>query len=232
MKEDKVYPAFYKSLSGNLYLHRDRKTVSHVVDGACHDWVSGDFSDGHESDTNITREYLANTYGKAESKEHAEFIVELAENAGFEVKRAYKPGFAFFSFWDGKLAFLEILSAAKAECEKQITIPMPPKELEDVDEVEAVDGWPRVGSKVNWGNTSKGEVKSISDGFAWVKTNSGDYQTVYVSSLKKPKTPEEIEREEIEHNLSDLIMRARDADADDISLTRSIMSKYNITKKQ
>ena len=47
---------------------------------------------------NITREHLANTYGKVESKEHAEFIIELAKNADLVVILALTVKSATFTF--------------------------------------------------------------------------------------------------------------------------------------
>lgn len=58
--------------------------------------------------------------------------------------------------------------------------------------------WLRVGSIVTWGNKSvKGEVKALSDGLAWIKNEYGNYCSEYVSSLQKPKTPEEDLRDDI-----------------------------------
>lgn len=52
--------------------------------------------------------------------------------------------------------------------------------------------WPQIGEKVAWGSGHTGVIKSLSDGFAWVKrSDNSQYVTLYTSSLKKPKTPEE-----------------------------------------
>lgn len=78
------------------------------------------------SDKNITPEYLANTYGKVEGKEHAEFIIELAENHGFE-HTIYQEKRKHFAFVDNVLIFL-VNTVYDSEDKKQITIPLPPKQ--------------------------------------------------------------------------------------------------------
>ena len=78
---------------------------------------------------NITREYLQNTYGEVVSPEHAEFIIELAESAGFKVWSLKRiDEIKTFTFENGELCLLsfhhEGLDSRKL---KQITIPLPPK---------------------------------------------------------------------------------------------------------
>ena len=80
---------------------------------------------------NFTAEYLTNTYGKVESKEHAEFIVKLAEANGLRIASKWTKGkfFCFIVDCEDKV-FLSFYSErmAKSEGEKLITIPLPPKE--------------------------------------------------------------------------------------------------------
>lgn len=80
--------------------------------------------------TNITHEYLANTYGEVVSPEHAEFIIELAELHGF-TDCGYGKGDNLFLFKGDKLLFIESKNTSKSpHCAikaKQITIPLPPK---------------------------------------------------------------------------------------------------------
>lgn len=75
---------------------------------------------------NITAEYLTKTYGKVESKEHAEFIVKMAEGAGFTANKDYKHGH-FFYISTAKYGF-----ASEGFCKyggtRLITIPLPPKD--------------------------------------------------------------------------------------------------------
>jgi hypothetical protein len=93
----------------------------------CDGWIEGNFK-------NITREYLANTYGKVESKEHAEFIVKLAHNHSIKCYSGYQSysshGFCFYinGYDELTLAFMHI-ERCKDSGEKQITIPLPPKVL-------------------------------------------------------------------------------------------------------
>lgn len=201
MKEDIKYPYIGKDLESSTVVLMLKPECGVVIKSKT--WATKDGKLETSIDesyiANVTHEYLANTYGKVDSKEHAEFIVELAENAGFEVRRAYKQGFAFFSFWDGKLAFLEILSAAKAECEKQITIPMPPKE------VKAVDEWPKANCEFQHKESKKkGIILCVDGSFAWCKYPYMNPVTIRISDIQKPKTPEE----ELQDELIDIIDNA------------------------
>ena len=88
---------------------------------------------------NITREYLSNTWGVVESKEHAEFIIELAKLHGFSVFMPIgsvnhfiiKDGLSFHNC--GKIKSTDL---------KQITIPLPPKAKADFSNssLDAVEG--------------------------------------------------------------------------------------------
>ncbi len=85
----------------------------------------------HESNyTNITREYLQNTWGVVESKEHAEFIVELAKSAGLKFYiDSPEINKAFFAFNESsRLFFYDSEEGINKDRCKQITIPLPPKE--------------------------------------------------------------------------------------------------------
>jgi hypothetical protein len=138
----------------------------------------------------ITHEYLSNTWGVVESKEHAEFIIELAELHGFELAQQSSLSGSFFSFDIKGFCFLNLESIASRHCNK-ITIPLPPKAKE----------WPQVGDEVCWGFESSGVIKSLSDGFAWIKEANNDYTTVYTSSLKKPKSKQDLLIEELQTKL-------------------------------
>lgn len=62
--------------------------------------------------------------------------------------------------------------------------------------------WPKIGDTVAWGNESvKGEIKSIDNDMAWIKNEYGNYVTILIKSLAKPKTPEQLLREDIEKTL-------------------------------
>ena len=76
---------------------------------------------------NITHEYLANTYGEVVSPEHAEFIIELAKNAGLSV---FTPASSVnhFIIKDG-LSFHNCEKIKSTDLE-QINIPLPPKQIQ------------------------------------------------------------------------------------------------------
>lgn len=145
-----------------------------------------------------TKESLQNTWGVVESKEHAEFIIEVAKNEGLKV---WKPKVLkaldevkTFEINRGTLCLLSISQGDLCtDGLKKITIPLPPKAKEWV---------PEVGDKVCWGLTREGVVKSLSDGFAWIKDSQDkQYKTVYVSSLTKPKSAQDLKIEELHAKL-------------------------------
>ena len=87
------YPAIYGNGVGcNILWFNENKGVS-LDDGClvCKESTS--------KVANITQEYLSNTWGVVESKEHAEFIVELAEGCGFEQRTGLEK--KYFCY-DGK----------------------------------------------------------------------------------------------------------------------------------
>ena len=161
--------------------------------------------DYNESEfTNITREYLANTYGKVESKEHAEFIKLLAEVNEMpcgvvSVDMNYK----FFYVINGCLFFcVEEIDAVGDY--KQITIPMLPKEVEVAG---AVDEWPKIGDRVlAIGN--KCTVISLADkhGCLAVMSEKGFNMLVFKSDIQKLKTPEEELRDEFAKDLNSIYL--------------------------
>lgn len=78
---------------------------------------------------NITREYLANTYGKVESREHAEFIIKLAAEHGLKYVDEWREGRFFCICNDmekGMILRFFRETLAKSYGEKLITIPLPP----------------------------------------------------------------------------------------------------------
>ena len=201
------------------------------------DWIEDEFK-------NITTEYLANTYGKVKSKDHAEFIAELAKAHGIEVKERWVEG-DFFCFHRDicKKPILGFYDeeAACDEGEKLIIIPMPPKEVEEIPEHNVLqdrkiecnsDEWPKIGDDF----IHKDElVTCISKGFM----SNGDEVITFECAdklshgscwnidawVKKPKTPEEELRDDIVQLIDD---------ADGLSsyvLTLALMDKYDIKKK-
>jgi len=81
---------------------------------------------------NITREYLDNTYGKVESKEHAEFIVELCRIHGIPTIYSSKPSEAkSFEVNKGYISLHSIgINELNVSSQKLITIPLPPKQIQ------------------------------------------------------------------------------------------------------
>jgi hypothetical protein len=152
---------------------------------------------------NITREYLANTYGKIESKEHAEFIAKLVEVAGIKfagVGVTMENTKSFIFYPDSTFCFYkkDTGELVHARGREQITIPLPPKEPESKD-------WPQVGDEVLYNGSSsrfksiKGAVSKVIakysfDGIDYItikNESDGIFAMVFGSWIKKPKTPEE-----------------------------------------
>lgn len=142
---------------------------------------------------NITREYLTNTYGKVDSKELADFIVELAEGHGFTLNEDYKTG-DFFFLYNGRYGF-----ASKEFCEyggaKLITIPLPPKDL-DIKE------FPQVGDEVFCEHlcdkTLIGELLALTKEYAIVQLKDFEQHLhLHEWCLSKPPTLEEDLREKL-----------------------------------
>lgn len=151
---------------------------------------------------NITAEYLANTYGKVESKEHADFIVKLAESAGFTNRLDYKGESCFFNFYnEGILDFWIDEFSACALGEKKITIPLPPKGKP----MESQKEWPQVGDKALTDSREVVEVVAIDNDVACVKHSFCEtkysYLSMRIKMLSKVPTPEE----ELESKLSALM---------------------------
>lgn len=197
------------------------------------DWCEEDF-------TNITREYLANTYGRVESKEHAEFVVELAKNAGIECASHWDGGrrkirFFLFYYCDDRLLLGFFLKGlAERSAEKQITIPMPPKEVEEVDE------WPKVNDEVQFKPNPSIEawvdatIQYQGDKFTILKSNTGREYSKRNSKLqmRKPKTPEEELRDEIELITKESLDEDYSPSANAEHIAGEIFDKFTITKKQ
>lgn len=153
-----------------------------------------------------TKEDLMNTWGVVESKEHAEYIVELAASHGFELTDGSDTCGEFFSFDGGSICFVCLESIANQHC-KQVTIPLPPKEKE----------WPQVGDEVlicdkvnllelSRFNGEKCEVLGIcSNGNDKVLTVKAKHQGVAAFNMgdwiKKPKSKQDLLIEELHQKL-------------------------------
>lgn len=197
--------------------------------------TSGSYTDGWNEINfkNITREYLQNTYGKVVSHEHEEFIVELAKSAGFSVFTTassvnyfvIKVGLSFHSceeITSTELKQITIPLPPKAETKKwtpDFYEPgEPPKHFDCVcnkcggkcctgrcDKQESSE-WPQIGDEVCWSNGKrKGELKSICDGWAWIKDDGGEFVSLMAKFIKKPKTPEEELRDNLESEIKSMV---------------------------
>lgn len=95
-------------------------------------WAVADLElcDGINEDKfkNITAEYLANTYGEVKSKEHAEFIVKLAEVNGFTIEFISNFEAKSFIIKNECLSIFNIhINGLDKENLNKITIPLPPE---------------------------------------------------------------------------------------------------------
>lgn len=202
--------------------------------------------------TDITREYLANTYGKVESKEHAEFISKLAMSAGFGFPFNKVKSNGYFSVSGGNVYFWGSESEATSWNEKLITIPLPPKK-ETKKEPENKD-WPQVGDDAlfecsenpkshedcnldehcivdTWFNGDELVVVAIVTGFdgsllpVVQNKRTKEVSAILKKLIKKPKTPEQELRDELINDLSTMQRESNGYTAE------MLLSKYNITKK-
>ena len=229
------YPAIYKSVEGSEYLYQNKDSYY------CYERQAWDSSephhDCHHSDTNITAEYLANTYGEVKSKEHAEFIVKLAEVNGIDFDGEVGINSNYFCFFPSNSKQLTFWrkekDASKHGSRKQITIPLPP-------ECESVDEWPKFNDTVSlrYRFDSKqvmytGELLYLSSNHIIIKTENGnDCHCIRGEwDIEKPKTPEQELRDE-------LISDFREVGQSGIVLigmydkvVDEFLSKYNVTKK-
>lgn len=126
------YPAIYRSVvNENVFLLFNEKQG--VVLDKCETIIGTSGKWNEFTFKNITAEYLANTYGEVKSKEHAEFIVKLAEVNGIQVSVNCRDGNAkVFSFrTKSGMPRLVLLSTKdhlyNTVSRKQITIPLPPE---------------------------------------------------------------------------------------------------------
>ena len=176
------YPYIGRCPAGTILFSSE--CVGAVLEKEYKEWTEVtkyEFSSKWDEDhfTNSTHEYLSNTWGVVESKEHAEFIIELAELYGVDVFRDNMINEAkFFSithrralfFWDDR----ECVDSSR----KKITIPLPPKAKE----------WPQVGDKVELGGCNL-VVRGLLGDKAWCEYMSipSGMITVKVSNLIKPE---------------------------------------------
>jgi len=256
--KNKIYPAIYRAVDDNEYLYANKDNYYSYERSA---WDKSDNCDNHENDKNITREYLANTYGKVESKEHAEFIFDLGDINNLSSRTGYTEEYpSWFCFDDDELFFFDNESDANYNGEKLITIPLPPKQIQTATSEEEFEmqqimknngdnlvlgcedskreEWPCVGDKfihkgelvtcISKGVMSKGDEVITFEGAD--KLSHGSCWNID-AWVKKPKTPEEELRDEIELIIKESIDEDYSPSANAEHITGEILSKYNITKK-
>lgn len=219
-----TYPGFYRAKNGFTRLYCNKSKYSNI-DLGDFEWKEDININEHKSDTNITREYLANTYGEVKSKEHTEFIVKLAEGAGFEVERFGLVDHSWFSFMSKTLAFYKNEQAACSDNENLITIPLPPKEPEPKE-------WPQVGDSAIYNGLPHKVVVSTPDSAGGlVLEYQGEYCFAQLSRVSKPLTPEEELAKELEKMVYDGMDNSYDLNHNCYCLVSGLMKKYDIKKK-
>ena len=256
--KSKIYPAIYRAVHNNEYLYADNDNYYSCERET---WNKSGNCDDHENDINITREYLANTYGKVESKEHAEFIIELAEANDLPLVWGDPDSpVKSFKFRGDKLRLFELETNELSDINgaKLITIPLPPKQIQTATSEEEFEmqqimknngdnlvlgcedskreEWPQIGDEViifNQHNELRGELLALTKEYAIISQHYGE-QHLHLSGckFKKPKTPEEELRDELDECISDF--QCQYHEREDIEYERLagyILSKYNITKK-
>ena len=121
------YPYIGKApVSGYIVLFL-AKDLAALIDGNHSQGVSNYVNYWVESRfTNITREYLANTYGKCESQEHADFICKLANINNLPFVNNYSDKAQWFNVSGGCVDFHSEHESSKNN-EKLINLPLPPK---------------------------------------------------------------------------------------------------------
>lgn len=127
---------------------------------------------------NITADYLRNTYGKVESKEHADFIVKLAESVGIRAcsDYDYDGGDEYFSIADSNLYFWFEEPKTNSENKKLINLPRPNKG-ENMSKVQV-------------------NVKNNTDSVVQV-TKSDDEKNIFIHVNDLPKESEEWQGDDV-----------------------------------
>lgn len=258
------YPAVFRDTDTSSSGDSNQQTVLIYQDGdAIH--LTGKFKGQYTARwstfnaINITREYLQNTYGEVVSPEHAEFIIELAKSAGFELNTGTNEDYPCWFAFDDELYFFDSKAYASDNSRKQIKIPLPPKveskkwnpDFYDLpkhfdcvcnkcggkcctgqcDKQESSD-WPQIGDEVQ---TSDGvgivELLPDTKGY-YVVSVDGEYYQYQIDELSKPKTPEDELRDDIVWlTIKHMENKSYPIENNAYFLFNDLMGKYNITKK-
>ena len=141
--------------------------------------------------TNITQEYLSNTWGVVESKEHAEFIIELCEVNGIEVFNGFDIGITHFAIVKNEVVFT-YGKPSVSEHDKQITIPSPPK---------AKEWTPEIGDEVEYRGAKFKVLMTADKSGHIVVDDNGNYINPHIEDIKKPKSKQDLLIEELQTKL-------------------------------
>lgn len=239
---DKKYP----------YIGRNELTgVDYIVysDDCFYGFISEDFYTdiNQEKLKNITREYLTKTYGKCESQYHADFICNLADNAGFHYSKDYNKKAEWFCFSSYRVKFYSE-GAAKDNSEELINLPPPAKEKEMpkakpvyTKEMHERGELPSVGSEClcydydldGWFKVKVLDARKKSDEIAVVSisdNNKGSFVKLWWGCQFKPITT--IEGELIDFVFQNSGITSRDGGRESaIYISNALLEKYNITPK-
>lgn len=207
--------------------------------------------------TNITTEYLANTYGEVKSKEHAEFIVKLSGGDSSSIGNSWSQSLKCFVIdSDGKVSFGSRVYYQEKVGKREITIPLPPERdvnlsgdgvTDDTEAVASMLGmnvrgceWPKVGDDVLFQpNPSQPEkikaiIKYVGDKFTILQNKSGREFSRRNAKLliEKIKTPEQ----EFYTDMERIINTAMKATSKGVefhipSFLDEALCKYEIKKK-
>ncbi len=245
-----TYPGFYRATDGKEYLYLDKSNYFSFERGI---WDKSDSCDNHEKDTNITREYLADTKVEIESAEHSRFVQDIVISNGGEWgygSKSIKFELSQFIVIDSNLKMtIKISSHSFANSEnKLVKIPLPPKEPDVIDSLPEVEpkkiftkeeikpkGWLNSGCECIYNDEDFIYLcKSPFDGDAVIqRKSSSDWDVISVSfsQLKKPLTPEEELAKELEKMIYAGMDNSYDLNHNCYYLVSGLMKKYDIKKK-
>lgn len=177
---DKKYPYIGEGKrTGNIVLFTSNSTGEVIVagnsatDSYCEGYTSDAWSEGAFED--ITKGYLlgcyGKTYGKCGTREHTDFIHDLAKNSGFKLDQNYSEGGYFYFCGEGAYGFgCEKLCSTSA---KLIHLPLPPKEKE----------MPEVKPVYTKEMHERGELPPVGSEFVFTYFENGDNRCSCFSEL-------------------------------------------------
>ena len=121
-----TYPGFYRASDGLIYLYADKDNYYSFEREA---WDIDEDKEDCRTDTNITREYLADTKVEIESEGHKEFILKLLSVNDLYFSYLSGTSFIYISGVENTIIYNP----------KEIHIPLPPKESDVIDSLPEVE---------------------------------------------------------------------------------------------